>query len=464
MTELIKSLFENKSLALLGFGREGKSTYKLLRKVFPQKTLTIIDENAEIRNDEVLKNDPNLQFISGKDCMQAIDGFDVAIKSPGIPSNTLPKELKRVQLTSQTDIFLQHFGYQSIGITGTKGKSTTSSLVYHILKNAGVNTLLVGNIGIPPFDCINDIAPDTIIVLELSSHQLEYISHAPHIAVFLNLFQEHLDHYYTYLEYQSAKFNIGKYQGASDYFLYNQDNETLCQLLQKSVELETQSMAFSLEPGTKAEIRIDNHWIELLLGRRLIKLYDTSLGQPLKGHHNLYNIMAAGVACYLSGVSTKQIGLGIQSFNGLEHRIELVGNYAGIIWYNDSIATIPEATIEAIKTLQTVDTVILGGFDRGIEYKVLYPFLNDSGIANIIFVGEAGERMEKEFNEYGSRNINFYSAEDYKEVVSIAGKVTQEGKICLLSPAAASYDMFKNFEERGNTYKKNVRELFPSHF
>jgi UDP-N-acetylmuramoylalanine--D-glutamate ligase len=463
MNELIKTLFENKSLALLGFGREGRSTYKLIRKVFPIKTLTIIDENDKVKNDEILRNDPNLQFISGKDCMQHIDEFDAAIKSPGIPSNTLPLELKKVRLTSQTDIFLQCYGHQSIGITGTKGKSTTSSLVFHILKNAGVNTLLVGNIGIPPFDCVNEIGTDTIIVLELSSHQLEYISHAPHIAVFLNLFQEHLDHYYTYLEYQSAKFNIGKYQGASDYFLYNRDNETIDQLLKNSVELETQSLAFSLEPRSKTELRIENESIELHYGRRVIKLYDTSQGQPLKGHHNLYNIMAASAACYLSGASTHQISSGIKSFNGLEHRIELVGNYAGIIWYNDSIATIPEATIEAIKTLQIVDTVILGGFDRGIEYNILYPFLNLSGVSNIIFVGEAGIRMKKEFNEYGVGSINFYSATDFKQVVTIASEVTGKGKICLLSPASASYDMFKNFEERGNMYKKNVRELLPSH-
>ncbi len=463
MNELIKTLFENKSLALLGFGREGRSTYTLLRKVFPHKTLTIIDENIEVKNEDILRNDPNLQFISGKDCMQSIDEFDAAIKSPGIPSNTLPQELIKVHLTSQTDIFLQCYGHQSIGITGTKGKSTTSSLVFHILKNAGVNTLLVGNIGIPPFDCVNDIRTDTIIVLELSSHQLEYISHAPHIAVFLNLFQEHLDHYYTYLEYQSAKFNIGKYQGASDYFLYNQDNDAICQLLKNSVELKTQSLAFSLEPGSKAELRIDNEWIELHYGRRIIKLYDTSQGQPLKGHHNHYNIMAASAACYLSGVSTHQIDLGIKSFNGLEHRIELVGKFGGIIWYNDSIATIPEATIEAVKTLQIVDTVILGGFDRGIEYDILYPFLNSCGVSNIIFVGEAGKRMKNEFSEFGVKNITIFSATDYKHIVTLASEITKKGKICLLSPAAASYDMFKNFEERGNVYKKNVRELLPSH-
>lgn len=463
MNQLIKTIFEHKSLALLGFRREGTSTYKVIRDVFPDKTIAIIDENTDIANDETVKGDSHLTFISGKNCMSEMDNFDVAIKSPGIPSNTLPGNLNRVHITSQTDIFLQCYGHQSIGVTGTKGKSTTSSLIYHILKNSGVNTLLVGNIGIPPFDCINEIGPDTVVVLELSSHQLEYISHAPHIAVFLNLFQEHLDHYYTYQEYQSAKFNIGKYQGASDYFIYNHDNQTLLQLLQKSPELETQSLAFSLEPGAKSELRLNGQWIEFQYGRRIVKLYDTSEEQPLKGHHNLYNIMAAGAACYLSGISTHQVGLGIKSFNGLPHRIERVGNYVGIEWYNDSIATIPEATIEAVKTLENVDTLILGGFDRGIEYSILYPFLLTSGVTNIIFVGQAGTRMMNEFNEFGAKNLCFYTASDFKQVVSHASEVTQKGKICLLSPAAASYDMFKNFEERGDVYKKNVRELQPSH-
>jgi len=463
MNKLLKSLLDSKCLALLGFGREGRSTYYLIRKILPQKMITIIDENDAIRNDIVLKNDQNLSFITGEGCMQFIDDFDVAIKSPGIPSNTLPKELKRVRLSSQTDIFLQCYGRQAIGITGTKGKSTTSSLIYHILKKAGKNALLVGNIGIPPFDCIDEIRADSIIVMELSSHQLEYISHAPHIAVFLNLFQEHLDHYYTYEDYQSAKFNIGKYQAPGDYFIYNRDNETLGKLLEKSGKQVHQSLGFSLDPGTVAEISVNDQWIEMDSGNEVVKLYNSIEGQPLIGHHNLYNIMAAAASCYLNGVSPEQIGLGIRSFNGLEHRIELVGNYAGKVWYNDSIATIPEATIEAIKTLQTVDTVILGGFDRGIEYNVLYPFLADSVVSNIIFVGKAGARMMKEFGEFGINSKHIYTASNYIQVVEIANDVTENGKICLLSPAAASYDMFRNFEERGNTFKKNVRDLSPSH-
>ncbi len=463
MDELIRSLFEFKDIAILGFGREGKSTYNLLRRIFPAKIFTIVDENDAVRDNETIKEDTFLRFITGKNCMHSIDGFDVAFKSPGIPSNTLPAELKRVHLTSQTDIFLQCYGAQSIGITGTKGKSTTSSLIFNILKNAGLNTMLVGNIGIPPFDCINDIRPDSFIVLELSSHQLEYVANAPHIAVLLNLYQEHLDHYYTYEEYKSAKFNIGKYQHADDFFIYNADNETLLQLIARSEEPEHKQIDFSLEPGTRATLRIEDQYIVLQSAKGAVKLYDTRPGQPLKGHHNLYNIMAAAVACYLCGVTTEQIGSGIRSFNGLAHRIESVGEYGGISWYNDSIATIPEATIEAVRTLQTVDTLILGGFDRGIEYTILYPFLPTSGITNLIFVGDAGKRMMKEFISHGKGSVNLYTASDYSEVVNIAGDVTQKGRICLLSPAAASYDMFKNFEERGDIYKKNVKELNPSH-
>lgn len=461
MKDLIKSLLEDKSIALLGFGREGRSTYNLIRSVFPEKTISILDENDEIRHNDILKNDPHLLFVTGKECMHVIDEYDVAIKSPGIPSNTLPIDLKKVLLTSQSDIFLQYFGHQSIGVTGTKGKSTTSSLIYHILKNSGKNALLVGNIGIPPFDCINEITPDSIIVLELSSHQLEYITHAPHIAVFLNLFQEHLDHYYTYEDYQSAKFNIGKYQNEEDFFIYNTDNKTLTSLIEKSQKQSHHAIAFSLEPDVKCDLHIVSDWIVLNKGETNVKLYNTLQNQPLKGHHNLYNIMAAAVSCYLIGISTNELDSGIKSFNGLEHRIENVGLFDGILWYNDSIATIPEATIEAVKTLHNVDTLILGGFDRGIEYGILYPFLNSSGISNIIFVGEAGARMRKEFDQFGVNKIKFYSSADYEEVVIKAKEITRQGMICLLSPAAASYDMFRNFEERGKFYKKSVRNLKP---
>ncbi|MFN8135103.1 MAG: Mur ligase family protein [Bacteroidales bacterium] len=232
--------------------------------------------------------------------MNRIDDFEIAVKSPGIPSNTLPADLNHVYLSSQTDIFLQAYGRQVIEITGTKGKSTTSSLVYHILKNAGKNTMLVGNIGIPPFDCVNDIKPETLVVMELSSHQLEYVSHAPHIAVLLNLFQEHLDHYYTYEEYKSAKINIGRYQSAGDYFIYNHDNETLLQMIENQASRITILFrSHSRGLGQDISFYIKYEWIEIKLGSTEIKLYNLIGGQPLKGQHNIYNIMAAAAASYL---------------------------------------------------------------------------------------------------------------------------------------------------------------------
>ena len=459
MKEFIKTFLSNKSIALLGFGREGRSTYKLIRGVFPQKPIAIIDENDNVRLDAELISDQNLIFNTGKGCMASINDFEITIKSPGIPSNSLPKISSSVQLTSQTDIFLQYFGQQAIGVTGTKGKSTTSSLIYHILKSAGKNALLVGNIGIPPFDCINEIKPDTTIVMELSSHQLEFVAHAPHIAVLLNIFQEHLDHYNSYRDYQLAKLNIGKCQGKNDYFIYNNDNEALVNLLAEFQPFETQMLPFSILTNSATAVRLDKDFVLLDFDNKILKLYNTSSGQPLKGQHNLYNILAAATSCFLRGASIDEIGDGIRSFKGLEHRIELVGEYAGIVWYNDSIATIPEATIEAVKTLKMVDTLILGGFDRGIDYKILYPFLIESGIHNIIFVGEAGMRIKIEFAVFGQNQLNFFEATDFIEVVQLASEITQKGKICLLSPAAASYDMFKNFEHRGNTFKNLVYQL-----
>jgi UDP-N-acetylmuramoyl-L-alanine---L-glutamate ligase len=463
MKELLTKRFDQKDVAILGFGREGKSTLSLIRSYFPDRKITVIDENPKIAGDPLLAGDPNIEILCGKGCFAEVIRFGLIIKSPGIPSNALPETLQTAAVTSQTDLFLQVFGKQVTGVTGTKGKSTTSSLICHIFRTAGRDTLLAGNIGIPPFDCIPQIRPETCIVMEFSSHQLEYISHSPHTAVLLNLFQEHLDHYHSYLDYQLAKLNIARYQTPDDHFIFNQDNETLRELIESVPALPGRQIPFSLAEDTLVPLRIADDHIQLASGNTNSVLYDTRPGQPLPGRHNLYNIMAAAAACSLNGVAAGDISRGIRSFKGLEHRIEPVGEFGGIHWYNDSIATIPEAAIEAVRTLKNVDTLILGGFDRGIDYHILYPFFPESGIRNLIFVGEAGKRMLQESRGSTPLSIRMVMANDYAEVVRIAAELTQPGKICLLSPAAASYDMFRNFEERGNEYKKNVRTLTASH-
>jgi len=458
MQELVKKLIEGKKVIIAGFGREGRSTYRFLRGFLPYYPLAIADINDKVKSDELLKDYHNVQVITGKNYLANLNDFDLVFKTPGIPSFALPAGIDLAKVTSQTDLFLRLFSRQAIGITGTKGKSTTSSLVHHVLATSGRQTVFAGNIGTPLLDVMPQITPDTTIVMELSSHQLEYLSVSPHISILLNIYQEHLDHYNNYEDYQKAKFNIGKFQGNEDFFLYNFDNALIKKHLSECKRCSHKAIPFTLGPveGDGIFYKDGKVWFRTA-GNKMV-IFDDSEGHLLKGDHNLLNIMAAAGACALAGVNPTSITRAVRTFNGLEHRIEYVGRFHDIKFYNDSIATIPEASIEAVKTLKIVDTLILGGFDRGIDYYILYPFIRQSSLNNLIFVGEAGRRMKEEFEKSGTAGKSVYMARDYAEVVDKAFSVTGEGKICLLSPAAASYDMFRNFEERGTVYKKLIRE------
>lgn len=453
---MITEKLKDRKVAILGFGREGRSTYRLLRNYLPEKELWIFDQNASIKEDPELMQDAGVHLVCGAGFEKGIEKFDLIIKAPGVPARIFPEGMDQEKISSQTSLFLSEYGSQVIGVTGTKGKSTTASLIYHILSKSGIPCLLLGNIGLPPFEGIPDIKPDTRIVMELSSHQLQFITRSPHISILLNIFQEHLDHYASYEEYQLAKMNIARYQSEEDYFIYSADQPLILGHLNDSL-FRQQLLPYSLHSSFEQGIFRDGKDVSISIEGICKSVFPQNIEFHLPGEHNFSNLMAAASACMLAGANAEKISEGIQSFKGLEHRIEFVGEYEGIRFYNDSIATIPEACIEAVKTLKEVDTLILGGFDRGIDYSVLYPFLEGSGIRNLIFVGNAGKRMMMEMGESASSSVQKIEAGDYEEVVRIAKKVTAKGKICLLSPAASSYDMFKNFEHRGEIFKKNVR-------
>lgn len=456
MQAMITEKLKDRKVAILGFGREGRSTYRLLRAYLPEKELWIFDQNESIMEDPELMQDSGVHLFCGEGFEKGIEKFDLIIKAPGVPARIFPEGMNPEKISSQTSLFLSEYGSQVIGVTGTKGKSTTASLIYHVLSKSGIPCLLLGNIGLPPFEGIPDISPDTRIVMELSSHQLQFITRSPHISILLNIFQEHLDHYASYEEYQLAKMNIAKYQSKEDYFIYSADQPLILSHLSDS-SARQQLLPYSLSSCFEQGIFRDGKNVSLRDGGISKSVFPQNIEFHLPGEHNFSNLMAAASACMLAGASAEQISEGILTFKGLEHRIEFVGEYEGIRFYNDSIATIPEACIEAVKTLKEVDTLILGGFDRGIDYSILYPFLEGSGIRNLIFVGNAGKRMMIEMGELASGSVQKIEAGDYEEVVRIAKKVTAKGKICLLSPAASSYDMFKNFEHRGEIFKKNVR-------
>ena len=459
MTFDIKEFLEGKYIVLVGCGREGISTYRFIRSILPLQLLTIADQDLKLVDKyPEFSSDACLEFNLGSSYLSGLNSFDLIIKTPGVSFKDLDEQPSREKISSQTDLFLRMYGKQVTGITGTKGKSTTSSLIKHIVSKHTDNVVLVGNIGLPPFEMLKQINEQTIIICELSSHQLQYITVAPHIGILLNLYEEHLDHYNSYLEYQLSKLNIGLNQQVGDHLIYNHDDVRIAGLLKEYVMPGLLHPFSVLEPVWNGALS-DSKEVHVTLSDSTDNFfYDLSSPRYLPGQHNVLNIMAAVLACLLNDIPFVLIIEGIGDFKGLEHRIEYVGEYHGIKYYNDSISTIPQATIAAVTTLKEVDTLILGGFDRGIDYSVLIDFLAASSVRNLIFIGQAGERIFQMLSAGGIVNKHFFMAADYDEVALLAKENTRPGNICLLSPAAASYDMFKNFEERGKVFKEKVSE------
>ncbi|MDL2227492.1 UDP-N-acetylmuramoyl-L-alanine--D-glutamate ligase [Odoribacter sp. OttesenSCG-928-L07] len=423
MQKLISKLFDGKQILILGFGKEGKSTYEYLTRFIDNERLSIADANENAISEEIkLKH----KTFCGENYNENLKNFDLIIKSPGIPEKHI-ENISVEKITSQTDLFLRKYYTQTIGITGTKGKSTTSSLIHHILKQDGHNSILAGNIGIPIFSQLDKIDDNTIIVLELSAHQLNHINIAPKISILLNIYEEHLDHFGNFENYINAKCKI---------FEKQKNNSIL--ITDRNIE--------------KIDYRLEDYKGDIIF------LNDESIEiqGDLQGEHNKKNIAAVKEVAQIFNIEEDKIDNSIISFKSLDHRLEFVGNFFGIKFYNDSISTIPEAAIAAFETIKDVDTVILGGYDRGINYNKLCRFIANSDIRNIILMGEAGKRIEKILKEKWDTEAIF--VDNLEKAVEVAFKETEVGKSCVLSPAASSYDAFKNFEERGNFFKDYIRK------
>ncbi len=417
----MKALLGKRKVVLAGYGREGRSTHALLNRLCPDTEVVVADGNDEI------------QASLARD-------FDLVVKSPGVPMSVLNGRCPYSKITSQSDIFLQVYADRTIGVTGTKGKSTTATLINHILSRNGLKTILAGNIGIPLLDIVPEMDADTVVVAELSCHQLEAIGRAPHVAVLLNLFEEHLDHYRDYLDYQMAKMQIGLKQREGDHFFYSADNADLvARVAENRKDFKSELTPFSIDMAETSPV--------------------AAMPSPLQGRHNLSNAYVAKLVTALYGIDDDHFAAALASFAPLEHRMELVGTYGGVTYYNDSISTIPAACIAAVQSLPNVETLIVGGFDRGIDYQPLADFLAASTVRNIAFVGRAGERMASLLPPEALNRINHIFANDYGQIVRWCAEVTRRGASCLLSPAAASYDAFKNFEQRGTIFKQLVRSL-----
>lgn len=450
MFKQIIDYLSGKKIAILGFGMEGKSTYNFIRK-YSDMPLTIIDKNNVYEtNKELLSSDNKLNYIFGDDYLRKLDGFDLIIKSPGVITKDI--DTTNIPFTSQLELLLMVNREYVIGITATKGKSTTTSLTSAVLKANGIDAKLVGNIGVPIFDEIESMNEDTYMVVEMSSSQLEFVTYSPHIAAILNLYEDHLDHCGTIEHYHANKLQIFKHQTNSDYAIYCSDIEPLNSYIDDSYQGIKYRVQFNDQNIDSRTTYIKNNQV-YLNGK---PLFNTDTELHLLGEHNLRNIMVVLTISEIMHLDLNKTIEAIKNFKPLEHRIELVGTYNDIIYYNDSIATIPNATISAIKALKDVDTLIFGGMDRGIDYQPLIDFLDTGIVRNLICMPTTGYKIGKEIKNL---NVFKYNVETLEEAVSKAREITSKNKICLLSPAAASYEYFKNFEEKGRAYKNLVKNI-----
>lgn len=453
--KVFEQLFGGKKVIILGFGREGQSTYRAFCRYLPGQGIAVADANP-ISEDFFLQQacQPS-DIYTGTDYLRHLNAYDCVVKSPGVSFSVINGSVDSEKVYSQAGIFISAFRSQIIGITGTKGKSTTSTLLYRILHAANADTVFVGNIGVPPLDMADKVGAQTRIVYELSSHQLEYLKVSPHISIYLNMFEEHLDHYSSYYEYQQAKFNIAKWQKTGDYLIYNADNDIVSQWV-CSHELLSQKIPLSMKENLNTGFLM--HQEKLLLRLKDVEKDFSALNKnrKLPGLHNLWNVMAAVAAAILNGVPDQKIAEVVSEFEGLPHRLQLLGEVEQVKYYNDSISTIPEAAIEALKTLPQTHTLILGGFDRGINYQLLIDYLIQFPVPLLIFMGDAGLRMKNLLEEHsaGNKELKYCYAQNLQEAVRFSREMTPKGSVCLMSPAAASYNEFKNFEERGMRFKE----------
>lgn len=456
INNLIKYL-ENKKILILGFGMEGYSTYKLIRRHLPNKELFISDANPDVYAKYAeLSTDCNIVTVPQDAYLKNLEQYDVIVKTPGLSFKDIDTSAFFDKIKSQIELFLEFVDVFTIGVTGTKGKSTTSSLIYDVVSKQRNDVHLLGNIGVPLFDEIDKLSEDSIVVLELSSHQLEFVQVAPNIAILLNLFEEHLDHYKSYEHYINAKLNIGKYQKSEDFFLYSIDNECLKEHVEKMGDLKQHVYEISLNGNSKVNA---NDEIVVRKGNIVVAengevLYTDSEDRKILGDHNLNNIMFAITVAKIMGLDLKKATEDIYNFEPLAHRMELVGEFDGVKYYNDSIATIPAATINGVETLKNVNTLIIGGMDRGIDYTKFAEFLGKTDIEHLICLPDTGWKIaDMVVNE----NMEKYIVHNMEEAVRFAKELTKKGSCCLLSPAASSYGFFRNFKERGDIFKKLVK-------
>ena len=445
-------MFKNKKIFILGMARSGYESAKLLANNGCNVTVTDMKE----QNEEQVKELEGLGvtiIISDNPVPLLDESFDYVIKNPGIkldhPICLKAKELD-IRVVSEVEVayqFLKDKNVQIIGITGSNGKTTTTTLIYEFLKEHGADVLLGGNIGYPVCSLVEKSKEGTILVLEISGHQMhDCYDFKTNVSVMTNLTEVHIDHFKTYDFYKENKAKIFNHHTKNDVAIYNIGNEDV---IDKVNSVNSKKISFTAIDTIKSDLYIKDNAIyyndELIINTSDIML---------QGNHNYENIMCAIAATKIYGVTNEDIFNVLNVFGGVEHRIEFVRNVNGVDFYNDSKATNVKSTQIALNAFNKPTILLLGGLDRGHSFDKLKDYLKNTKL--IVCYGETKERIRVFCNRI---NIQCIVVDTLKEATLNAYKNANKDDVILLSPACASWDQYKSFEDRGNEYKEVINTL-----
>lgn len=438
-------MLENKNILIMGFGVTGKTALKFLKE-FPCK-IYVFDSNQDLQKLNVEED-----FIIFKD--EDLDKIDLIVKSPGIyPFHELLEKAREKNIEIISDIELSYRNLKTnkvIAVTGTNGKTTTTTILGDILRRVA-KTFVVGNIGRGILEITEEAKPEDYVVIEASSFQLENtIDFKPHIAILTYVTSDHLDWHKTRQNYVDAKFKIFKNQDENDFAILNYEDKELGE----EYKLRGEKYYFSMEKISEKGAYAHQGKIYFNNGEETEEILDIK-DIKIPGDHNIRNIMAAIIACKLLNIDLDVIKKAIISFTGVEHRIEFVREVSGVKYYNDSKGTNPDSTEVAVAAMDGDVVLIAGGYDKGADFDNLIEKSKDK-LKTVILFGETAEKISMSCKKYG---VEFYITEDLKKAVELAKKLAGSGDDVLLSPACASWDMYKSYEVRGQHFKDLVKEL-----
>ena len=443
----------NKRVLVVGLARTGVATALFCAARGARVTATDTRMEKEIGDTLAALRKAGVALELGGHRQELILDADLVVPSPGVPADAPLLQFARskgVTIWSEIELAFRFLKGRFIGITGSNGKTTTTSLIEHILRSAGFSTILAGNIGTPLISSVEKFSDKTITVAELSSFQLELIEKfRPSISVFLNLTPDHLDRHHTLESYGAAKARIFENQTESDSAILNADDPGTTPYAPAKPQLFWFSRKQRVAQGAfvkESEILFRREGAE----ETILKLSDI----PLVGSHNVENVLAAVTATRLAGAEPAVVAKGVRSFAGVEHRLEFVAEIAGVRFYNDSKATNVDATLKALDAFPGRILIILGGKDKGSDYTVLQPPLREKAILALL-IGAAADKIEKQI----AGSVAIEQAGTLERAVETAAHAARAGDVVLLAPACASFDQFQNYEHRGRVFKELVHQL-----